>query len=328
MPTQPPVTGTPLETQGKIEKATLLAFRDIIDNAEKSRKEGSPQPVAGLNYNQLRTLIGFALDPTSPEYTKSQQLLAGALQLLQKGREQQVKPAQGQAIPAGKAPINSPQIQTVGPQKVTGVQHAIAAQAPNTSQHTQMAQVHPSAITSNIPIVKALAMVNGLGPTIVAKSTISTPALAPTATQTIPTIMAMESQPKTVATPVSAAQPQALPDAKPATAPAPKATSQQLLNILARLKAQKLAQQLAQGQVGQKAQGTTGASIGSLASPVSPSPVPQTKRPIDQISTVAGSEIETVTSDTVTEAHVAKKVDGGEGKQIEIKSESFFSTSI
>ncbi|KAF8457695.1 hypothetical protein BGX38DRAFT_1265544 [Terfezia claveryi] len=287
MPTQPPVTGTPLETQGKIEKATLLAFRDIIDNAEKSRKEGSPQPVAGLNYNQLRT---------------------GALQLLQKGREQQVKPAQGQAIPAGKAPINSPQIQTVGPQKVTGVQHAIAAQAPNTSQHTQMAQVHPSAITSNIPIVKALAMVNGLGPTIVAKSTISTPALAPTATQTIPTIMAMESQPKTVATPVSAAQPQALPDAKPATAPAPKATSQQLLNILARLKAQKLAQQLAQGQVGQKAQGTTGASIGSLASPVSPSPVPQTKRPIDQISTVAGSEIETVTSDTVTEAHVARKL--------------------
>lgn len=323
MPTQPPVTGTPPGKQVKIDKATLLAFKDIIDNAEKSQKEGRPQPMAGLNYNQLRTLIGFALDPASPEYMKSQQLLAGALQLVQKGREQQVKPAQGQAIPAGKAPINSPPIQTVGPQKVTGVQHVIAAQAPNTSQHTQMAQVNQPAVTPNTPIVKALAMENVLPPTVVAKSTISTPALAPTATQAIPTIMTMGSQPMTVATPVSAAQPQAQQqsDAKPATAPVPKATSQQLLNILARLKAQKLAQQQAQGQVGQTAEGTTGVSTGSLASPVSPSPVPQTKRPIDQISTVAGSDIEKVISDTVTEAHVAKKVDDGEGKQIEIKSE-------
>ena len=319
MPTQSPVTSTPPGKHVKIDKATLLAFKDIIDNAEKSQKEGGPQPMAGLNYNQLRTLIGFALDPSSPEYTKSQQLLAGALQLVQKGREQQVKPAQGQAIPAGKAPINSPQIQTVGPQ-VTGVQHPIAAQASNTSQHSP---VHSPTITSNTPIVKALAMVNVPSPTPVANSTISAPVLAPTATQTPPTSITMAPQPKTVATPVSAPQPQApqQPDAKPAAAPVPKATSQQLLNLLARLKAQKLAQQQAQGQVGQKAQGTSGVSAGSSSSPVPPSPVPQIKRPIDQISTATGSEMEKVTSDTGTEAHVAKKVDGGDGKQIEMKSE-------
>ena len=162
-------------------------------------------------------------------------------------------------------------------------------------------------------------MVNVPAPTPVAKNAISAPARAPTVTQT-PTSMIIAPQPKAVVTPMSALQPQAQqqPDAKPATAVVPKATSQQLLNLLARLKAQKLAQQQAQGQ---KAQESTGVSVGSSSSPTPPSPVPQIKRPIDQISTATGSEMEKATSDTATEDHVAKKVDDREGKQIEIKSE-------
>lgn len=285
-----------------IDTATLLAFDKVLADAEKNPPPSDGTSMQGVGYAQLRTLVKYALDPTSAEHEKSKQLLIGALQLMQKQKQQQPKLIPGPV--AGRPPtVAAPQKTTV-PQISLGTSSSSAAIKSPIIINTPV----PSSISASAP--SALHSTSGIS-TFTTKASVSTqlPSPAPTPATTVSTSIVTAVQPPVQAPnpPTTTASASSVSPQPPQSAakPTPRATSQQLLDLLARLKAQKMVQQ---------SQTTPPANSSMIGGSVDTS-FPRTglgvKRPLEQISTVMEDE---EVGRAVTEGPAMKRVDIGLGQ--------------
>ena len=301
-----------------IDTATLLAFDRVLADAEKNPPSSDGTSMQGVGYAQLRTLVKYALDPTSTEHEKSKQLLIGALQLMQKQKQQQQLKPVPNSTAGGTQTVVAPQKATI-PQVSPGSTATKSQAMVNTLVPPSISTSAPLAIHSTpTPVLGISTPATGITS---ASTQLPSPARTPVTAVSAPVTAAIQTpvqlpQPanspattaSAVATPLVSPQPP-----QPAVKPTPRATSQQLLNLLARLKAQKIVQQGHKGPVVNS--NTTGDSADTLP----PGIAQGVKRPLEQISTVAGGEgMEGV----LAEGPVMKRIDMGLGQSVHAINQS------